>query len=148
MAGRQRLTNQDAIASPVRPLPAQSLTICMGVVCHALERANLRAMDDATITVQGNGDAFLGKRLLVGITHQTENGEFLRQEQFHGRIVEARDREIIIQRSDTGERISLPPQLQKAPPGEYRLRSTGEIVVNPDYLMTWVQTKSKPPKIM
>jgi len=34
----------------------------------------------------------------------------------------------------------LPPEpeaYEPAPPGEYRLRSTGEVVVDPDYLTTW-----------
>jgi len=36
---------------------------------------------------------------------------------------------------------SLPPDLRSlkpAPAGEYRLRATGEIVRDPDYLATWV----------
>jgi len=44
-----------------------------------------------------------------------------------------------VKRND-GEIIGLPPDLsstQVAALGEYRLRSTGEIVVNPDYLTTW-----------
>ena len=38
----------------------------------------------------------------------------------------------------------LPPDTQStypAPPGSYRLRSTGEIVENPDYLSTWNRTR-------
>lgn len=39
-----------------------------------------------------------------------------------------------------GEFFWLPPDLrpfQKAPPGEYRLRSTGEVVVDPDLTCGW-----------
>jgi hypothetical protein len=37
----------------------------------------------------------------------------------------------------------LPPDgraFEEAPPGEYRLRSTGEVVIDPDYLATWTIT--------
>jgi hypothetical protein len=40
-----------------------------------------------------------------------------------------------------GETYGLPPDLRSlkpAPAGEYRLRSTHEIVRDPDYLATWV----------
>lgn len=39
-----------------------------------------------------------------------------------------------------GEILSLPSDLraiEPAPEGEYRLHSTGEVVVNPDFLSTW-----------
>jgi hypothetical protein len=88
------------------------------------------------ITIGAEGEAFVGKRLLVGI-RWTSGGEVVRQEQFHGLIVEADHEGIVIERADTGSRVVLPPQLKAAPSGEYRLRSTGEVVPNPDYLATW-----------
>ena len=41
----------------------------------------------------------------------------------------------------------LPPELrgiQPAPPGVYRLRSTGEELENPDFLYTWTITYGSP----
>ncbi|GAB5895435.1 hypothetical protein [Mycolicibacterium mageritense] len=41
--------------------------------------------------------------------------------------------------SPGGETFTLPPapeSFSPAPPGEYRLRSTGEVVTDPDYLAT------------
>jgi hypothetical protein len=41
----------------------------------------------------------------------------------------------------------LPPDprgIQKADPGIYKFRSTGEEIENPDYLATWTCTKPKP----
>ena len=61
------------------------------------------------IRIRGDGSQYLGKRLLVGITHEDHDGELIRLEQFHGLIVEAGEGEIVIERSDTGERQSLPP---------------------------------------
>jgi hypothetical protein len=43
---------------------------------------------------------------------------------------------IEVRRADTGDIFTLPPALEAfapAPPGEYRLRSTGEVVVDPDF---------------
>jgi hypothetical protein len=102
------------------------------------------------IRIVGNGSRFVGKRLLVGITYVDANEELIGVEQFHGRIVEAGEGEIVVERADTGKRISLAPILQKAEPGEYRLRSTGEVVVDPDYFATlrWeknVGRKNEPP---
>ena len=93
--------------------------------------------------ITGDGSHYIGKRLLVGITYETQEGDFIRQDQFHGLIVEAGHGGVVIERADTGERVSLPPQLQQAEPGEYRLRSTGEIVIDPDYFARW--TWKEPP---
>jgi hypothetical protein len=88
--------------------------------------------------ISGDGSKYVGKRLLVGITHEDHEGVLIRQEQFHGVIVETSDRGVVIECDGTGERRSFPPQLMEAPPGNYRLRSTGEVVVDPDYLSKWI----------
>lgn len=100
-------------------------------------------MGEQPTRITGDGSQYVGKRLLVGVSYEDSDGELLRQEQFHGPIVAASGNGIVLERSDTGERVSLPPQLMPAPPGEYRLRSTGEVVVDPDYLARWV--KKEPP---
>ena len=96
-------------------------------------------MGEQPTRITGDGSQYVGKRLLVGISYEDPDGELLRQEQFHGPIVAASENGILLERSDTGERVSLPPQLTPAPPGEYRLRSTGQVVVDPDYLARWVR---------
>ena len=89
------------------------------------------------VTIGRDGQTFIGKRLLVGI-RWTSKGEPSGEEQFHGLIVEADHEGLVIERADTGRRVILPPQLQSAAKGEYRLRTTGEVVCDPDYLATWV----------
>lgn len=87
----------------------------------------------------------LQKTILIGITYYTEADEFIEQKQFWGTVTEATEEQILV-RLSTGELFSLPPDLsstEPAPPGEYRLRSTGKIVVNPDYLTTWNVTRQK-----
>jgi hypothetical protein len=63
----------------------------------------------------------IGKRLLVGVTYLNRGGELLGQEEFHGRIVKASQCAIVLERADTGVRVSLPPGVESAAPGEYRL---------------------------
>jgi hypothetical protein len=49
----------------------------------------------------------------------------------------------------SGETYSLPPDYSNifaAPPGEYRLRVTGEVVANPDYTTTWSITPAATPE--
>lgn len=91
---------------------------------------------------QDTADILVGKRVLIGITYTTREDTVLRQEQIHG-IVKAATREsvmVALQGSHEGEIREMPPNfesLEPARPGDYRLRSTGEVVANPDYLWTW-----------
>jgi hypothetical protein len=80
----------------------------------------------------------IGKRLLVGLTYLDADGEVVSTVQFSGVIAEGGGDEMLsVRRDDNGEIFTLPPEVEPAPPGEYRLRSTGEVVVDPDYLATW-----------
>ena len=81
----------------------------------------------------------VGKTLLIGLTYYTADNEFVEQKQLWGTVIESNENQILLELSN-GESFELPPDLSStkiAPPGEYHLRSTGEVVVNPDYLMTW-----------
>lgn len=87
-----------------------------------------------------------GKVILVGLTYYTHDKQFIEQKQFHGTVIRADEKGILIRKSD-GEETMLPPDLRStkaAPPGEYRERSTGEIVENPDFLSTWNVVKGSP----
>ncbi|MBI4333489.1 MAG: hypothetical protein HY673_19665 [Chloroflexi bacterium] len=92
----------------------------------------------------------MGKRVLIGVTYYDHEGKFIEQKQMHGKIRSADDRrgfEIQLEGSRKGETYWLPPDLRsfhEAKPGEYRERSTGETVTDPDFLSTWEITKSPP----
>ena len=80
-----------------------------------------------------------GKILLIGLTYYGEDGNITEQVQYWGTVVKA-DKEIITIRRANGELFSIPPDLSAIEPadkGEYRLNSTGEIVVDPDYVSSW-----------
>ena len=95
------------------------------------------------------GPQFLGKHLLVGIQYYEldEAGQTsVRLEQFHGEIVQANPTDGLVIRKPDGELFSMPPDLtmlEPAPKGEFRLRATGELVVNPDYVAAWALDKRK-----
>ncbi len=86
-------------------------------------------------------DDLFGKIVLVGLT-RWELG-CLTQEQFYGRVVRLEEHRgiwLALGGTREGDEFILPPStkdLKAAPPGTYRLRSTGEEVINPDYLTTW-----------
>lgn len=91
--------------------------------------------DDETI------ERMLGKTVLIGLTIVGTEGTTL--EQMFGTVVAADPKAgftIALEGSRAGDNYYLPPQPDaffEARPGEYRLRKTGEIVVNPDYTTKW-----------
>jgi hypothetical protein len=65
---------------------------------------------------------------------------FKASRQFHGRVVSASPKDGVTIVDDEGHEHWLPPHRPSyapAEPGDYHLRSTGEIVVDPDYVTTW-----------
>jgi len=101
-----------------------------------------------------------GKSILVGITFLARDGSLLSMVQFSGKIIRANQKEGIVILSENLKAVlgfipassqkyddtiyKLPPDfsaLQVAPEGEYRLKSTGEIVMNPNFLTTWTVTE-------
>jgi hypothetical protein len=81
----------------------------------------------------------VGKIVLVGITRVNAAGDAVAQLQYHGRITSITEDGIAIETPDV-KHMTLPPaieSLQSAPPGEYRERSSGAVVVDPDLISTW-----------
>ncbi len=87
----------------------------------------------------------IGKTVLVGITYLDSVEEIVDQVQFAG-VVTSVDPLIAIEWGDA-EPFTLPPEadaFDAADPGEYRLRSTGEVVVDPDYVTSWTVAAPTP----
>jgi hypothetical protein len=84
--------------------------------------------------------SLLGKYVLIGITREDADGTAIGSEERHGRIALVDpDLGIRVVCSD-GEVLTLPPDpdsFRDARPGVYRLRSTGEEVVDPDLTTVW-----------
>jgi hypothetical protein len=86
---------------------------------------------------------FIGKHALVGLTFVNADGTLRKQVQVHGRITAVDESVITMRLHGSDEEFTLPPDLESfepAEPGEYRLRTTGEVVVNPDLLASWTIT--------
>lgn len=83
----------------------------------------------------------IGKLLIVGVTFIDCDGEMLDQFQTYGRIASVDvTHGIAIERPGGRGRFTVPCDLTNifpAPPGEYRLRCSGEVVVNPDFTTAW-----------
>ena len=85
-------------------------------------------------------NALLGKRVLIGVTHRTLDDAVASLEEFHGEVVRVNLDEGMVVMLPTGAERSIPPDLSRlepASPGEYRLKSTGEVVVDPDFTVMW-----------
>ena len=99
--------------------------------------------DDRPAWDEGGAEALVGQTVLIGITYVDGADKAVRQEQLHGLIVSAdpaKGFEIELEGKRAGEIYWLPPHISAfnpARPGEYRLRTTGEVVTNPDLLSTW-----------
>jgi hypothetical protein len=81
----------------------------------------------------------VGKVVLVGLTYLEADGRLIEQQQFFGTVVSADSRKGILlslKGQRAGEQFNLPPDtraIEIASRGEYRLRATGEVVIDPDY---------------
>ena len=101
---------------------------------------------------QVKASTLVGKYVLIGVTYLDHLDNFIEQKQIHGRIKSAHERQgfaIALEGNRTGEIFWLPPDLrpfQEAKPGEYKLLSTGEVVVDLDYLATWTVNSPPPGK--
>jgi len=86
-------------------------------------------------------EGFIGRTLLVGVTTIGAEGGVARQEQVYGVIVGASafGVDVELHGAREGAVWRMPPfldELTVASPGTYRLRATGESVVNPDFLFS------------
>jgi hypothetical protein len=83
----------------------------------------------------------VGTRLLVGISVRAPNGTLLHQEQFCGRVLDVAEGAVVVERphapGDPARLPADPAAYEVAAPGSYVLATTGETVVDPDYLTTW-----------
>ncbi len=87
----------------------------------------------------------IGARVVIGVTYHGVGD--VRPEQMFGTI-ESVDAvtgfKFILDGSRRGEAYRLPPQIdvfKPARPGEYRLKATDEIVIDPDYTTAWTFAK-------
>jgi hypothetical protein len=82
----------------------------------------------------------LGRTVVVGLTYVAQDGALREQFQFHGEVVEI-DHGCVSVREPSGEIFTLPPDLEvfepAVPGAQYRLRSSGVVVSEPDFTASW-----------
>lgn len=91
---------------------------------------------------------YIGKTVLIGVTYLDHEERQTGQQQWYGVISEISNaRGIVVKLKNNSSNFVLPPDvsaLRPAKPGEYRLRTTGEIVTDPDFLTTWTRRAPDP----
>lgn len=88
----------------------------------------------------------VGKDIIIGLTYLDNNDNIIERKQLYGDIIRITESGVFIIIRNTGEEFSLPPQLEafeKAPEGEYRFKTTGEVIINPALMTTWTVRQSK-----
>ncbi len=81
-----------------------------------------------------------GKTFLIGLTFIDKNGDLIEQYQTHGTVSELTNDGLFKIKRNDGSIFQMPydkDTIKKADKGEYRERATGEIVKDPDFIMTW-----------
>jgi hypothetical protein len=81
-----------------------------------------------------------GKVFLVGLTFIDMKGELIEQYQTHGIVSELTDDGLIRIKRNDNSIFQMPydkDTINRADKGEYKLRATKEVVIDPDFLMTW-----------
>ena len=90
----------------------------------------------------------VGKYILIGLSYFSHDGVLESQQQLHGKVERASEKEGIIVElfgDFRGEKVQLPPDtstITPAEPGLYKLSTTEEEIENPDYLCTFEVHKS------
>ncbi|MEX2415221.1 MAG: hypothetical protein WD424_03680 [Paenibacillaceae bacterium] len=89
--------------------------------------------------------SLLYKYVIIGLSYIDKDDNFLETVQLHGRVMRINSTEgIVVQREDKQEEYKLPLDFDAfllAQSGEYKLNTTGEIIVDPDYVSSWAIRK-------
>jgi len=93
-------------------------------------------------------DDLIGKVILVGVTYTDAHDNILERKQWWGKVERASLSEgVCVNLNGSTDPCVLPPDLsaiRRAAPGEYRLKDSGEVVTNPDFLATWICVEPEP----
>src|SRR3954467_12514765 len=91
---------------------------------------------------------YVGRKVLLCVSYLDHMGLQTGQMQWFGVITEVSNAKgIVIGLQNDTNYCALPPDLSSlrpAKPGEYRLRATGEVITDPDFIATWVCQEPDP----
>ncbi|WP_337173819.1 hypothetical protein [Paludisphaera sp.] len=92
------------------------------------------------------GDEYIGRTLLLGLNVLDREGRLKRQEQHVGTIMVVDVGGILVAIDRDARTLEVPGDpavIERAPPARYRLRSTGRVVRDPDYIAEYT-TREEP----
>lgn len=81
-----------------------------------------------------------GKVFLIGLTFVDHDGKVIERYQTHGKVKRLTNDGIFKIEKDDHSLFQIPydkDTIKVAKEGQYREKATGEIIDNPDYIMTW-----------
>ncbi len=81
-----------------------------------------------------------GKRFLIGLTFIDADGKVIEQYQTNGIVDQLSDNGVFDIVRNNGSLFQIPydkDAIRKAEKGEYREKATGQIITNPDFILTW-----------
>jgi hypothetical protein len=91
---------------------------------------------------------YVGKTILLCVSYVDHEEKQTGQMQWYGVISEVSNAKgIVVALQNDKNYCALPPDfsvLRPAKPGEYRLRVTGEVITDPDFITTWVCQEPDP----
>ncbi len=91
---------------------------------------------------------YVGKTILLCVSYIDHEEKQTGQMQWYGVITEVSNTKgIVIALKNDSTYCALPPDLsplRPAKPGEYRLRATGEVITDPDFITTWACKEPDP----
>ena len=82
----------------------------------------------------------IGDRILVRFNFCDEQGNVVEEQQFKGTIDSITEEEVVLTHPENGKKVTLPPHFGsyiRPEAGTYQLPSTGETMMNPDYITEW-----------
>jgi hypothetical protein len=102
------------------------------------------SFDDGRVRFDAEvADRIVGKVVLITITYEDFRGNIKGTDQIFGTVTTVDPKfgiSVALSGVRAGTVYKLPPSTESftlAPKGEYRLRGTGEVVVDPDYTTEW-----------
>lgn len=97
--------------------------------------------------IESHSHRFIGRDVIIGLTSFEVCGDevkFVEKKQLYGIINRINYKEGIVVKLGGDDEYAIPPDLtmlQSAAPGEYRLRSTGKVVVDPAFVTMYESFK-------
>ncbi len=119
---------------------ARSTRVLMAALAWCAPPEMTASTDDRPPFDQRLARWLTGKRCIIGLRHINADGETTGMTQIHGEILTFNPTQLVIRDLSDGDDLSMPADtsvFRYAPVGDYRLRSTGEVVTDPDAECRW-----------